>query len=274
MKVGIVSDGYFEWADFEIGLSQLSQDGYHCYDFHNFIMSDEKIFRLSENQLKEYLNKILIASKKNNVNAGQLHAPWKFKPNLPLETQIDRVYTSIRGAAYLDCPYVVVHPFCIDGGSLTDVFSLNVKTLKNISEYANKYNVTICVENLPFLDYKISEVSEVIKLIDQVDKPNCLMCFDTGHAHVFGDDISEDIFRISDRLRTLHVHDNNGKFDAHMLPWQGTIDWNQFTNTLMKQKFDGCLSLETHIGRNMPYNERRSMQKSLNGIIRKLAGLS
>ena len=29
-----------------------------------------------------------------------------------------------------------------------------------------------------------------------------------------------------DRVVTVHAHDNHGEKDEHLLPWEGTIDWD------------------------------------------------
>jgi sugar phosphate isomerase/epimerase len=31
---------------------------------------------------------------------------------------------------------------------------------------------------------------------------------------------------LRDRVVTVHLHDNHGEKDEHLLPWEGTIDWD------------------------------------------------
>jgi sugar phosphate isomerase/epimerase len=50
--------------------------------------------------------------------------------------------------------------------------------------------------------------------------------FDTGHAHI-GAGIEHEYEIMKPRIRSLHVHDNDGKEDQHLFPMSagGSIDW-------------------------------------------------
>ena len=51
------------------------------------------------------------------------------------------------------------------------------------------------------------------------------LCLDTGHAHMDATvEVAFDAMR--DRLVTAHIHDNHGEKDEHLLPYNGTIDWD------------------------------------------------
>lgn len=54
------------------------------------------------------------------------------------------------------------------------------------------------------------------------------MCFDTGHANLFHDDIAADVRLLDKDLACLHVHDNKGNWDQHLIPYQGNIKWDEF----------------------------------------------
>jgi sugar phosphate isomerase/epimerase len=52
------------------------------------------------------------------------------------------------------------------------------------------------------------------------------VCFDTGHAHMAGG--VQPAFRmLRDRIAVMHIHDNHGEKDEHLLPYEGEIDWAQ-----------------------------------------------
>jgi sugar phosphate isomerase/epimerase len=50
------------------------------------------------------------------------------------------------------------------------------------------------------------------------------LCLDTGHRHLHGD-VAGAIRRAGRALSTLHIHDNHGARDEHLLPLDGTIAW-------------------------------------------------
>lgn len=47
------------------------------------------------------------------------------------------------------------------------------------------------------------------------------------------------------RIKALHIHDNNGATDQHLMPYVGTINWDDFCNSLHDIGYDGDLSFET-----------------------------
>ena len=54
-------------------------------------------------------------------------------------------------------------------------------------------------------------------------------CFDTGHAHIMGG-VEREFDLMKDRIKSLHVHDNDGKKDSHLFPTLakgGTIPWDR-----------------------------------------------
>ena len=47
------------------------------------------------------------------------------------------------------------------------------------------------------------------------------------------------------RLITLHVHDNNGAEDEHLLPFDGTVNWREEASLIAKSAYRGSLTLES-----------------------------
>ena len=86
----------------------------------------------------------------------------------------------------------------------------------------------------------LSRVGDICGLIDELDSPFVGMCLDTGHCSVFGDDPGEMVRLAGPRLRTLHVHDNNGKSDLHWLPYTGVIKWES-RDAIIRSKISQAL---------------------------------
>ena len=279
LKTGIVSSAYFQYNDYDVGLRQLKEDGYDCCDYHGFIHAVSPLYRYDEEELQSYLAEVYQSAEKYGVEFNQLHAQWPLKCSTEEETlrSIESAKKSIRGAAYLHCHNVVMHTFAPFGWQrevdAEATFDKNVEIFSTVADYAKDFDVTICIENLPFTELEISKVGTVLRLIEVLNRPNCKMCFDVGHAHVFHDDIAEDIIKIGSRLQVLHVHDNSGQHDSHIMPWQGTVNWNSFTKALKEVGFDGCISLETYVKNNMPHEIKVSMRKLLARLAQIIAKL-
>jgi len=67
-------------------------------------------------------------------------------------------------------------------------------------------------------------------------------CYDAGHENVQGTCFKM-LEHFGPRLLTVHLHDNQGS-DTHMLPYEGTIDWDRFCTVLRGLRYSGNLLLE------------------------------
>ena len=62
--------------------------------------------------------------------------------------------------------------------------------------------------------------------------------FDTGHAHM-GDGVEANFNLMKDKIRSTHVHDNDGHSDSHLVPLVsngGTIDWKSAMQLLRSRE--------------------------------------
>jgi len=49
---------------------------------------------------------------------------------------------------------------------------------------------------------------------------------------------------VSSRIITVHLHDNDGSEDQHLVPGGGTIDWQMVRSALDSSPYDGPLMFE------------------------------
>ena len=69
------------------------------------------------------------------------------------------------------------------------------------------------------------------------------ICLDFGHAQLDGD-VVDAIETVSEHLVATHVHDNRGRIDDHLLPFDGTIDWPAALIAVQKVGYEGPLVFE------------------------------
>ena len=67
------------------------------------------------------------------------------------------------------------------------------------------------------------------------------MLFRSYHAH-FDDEFNFELFK--DRIFAVHLHDNDKSDDLHLLPFDGTIDWNHVIRKLKECNYNGPVTLE------------------------------
>ncbi len=71
------------------------------------------------------------------------------------------------------------------------------------------------------------------RAVDTIGGGSAGICFDTGHAHIRGPLApAEWIAPLGRRIRCLHLSDNDGAWDQHRAPGNGTIDWPGVFNAL------------------------------------------
>jgi hypothetical protein len=101
--------------------------------------------------------------------------------------------------------------------------------MRELLETAKAYDITICLENMPMLEFSLSVPEKILELVNAIDDEHFKICLDTGHVSVFPDlCLAEETRVLGKQIRVLHVHDNHLGEDVHMLPYFGTIDWAGF----------------------------------------------
>jgi sugar phosphate isomerase/epimerase len=92
--------------------------------------------------------------------------------------------------------------------------------LEELMIFARQRGVEILLENTP---NELASAERLLRFVD-VTHLNLNFCLDLGHAHMHeGVETAYKLLR--PRLRSVHVHDNDGASDQHLFPFQGTIDW-------------------------------------------------
>jgi sugar phosphate isomerase/epimerase len=69
------------------------------------------------------------------------------------------------------------------------------------------------------------------------------ICLDTGHQHLHGD-VAAAIRQAGHAISTLHIHDNHGGRDEHILPLDGTIAWTPVLRALRESGYTGVFMYE------------------------------
>ena len=97
--------------------------------------------------------------------------------------------------------------------------------LEELSLFARQRGVEILLENIP------NELSTAERLRDFIEVTHLDLgfVFDVGHANI-GEGVEAAYEIMKDRIRSTHVHDNNGKDDKHLFPLMaegGTVDWKR-----------------------------------------------
>jgi sugar phosphate isomerase/epimerase len=147
----------------------------------------------------------------------------------------DEIKRAIEIVEQIPCKYIVQHI-----GVLNEAFSerkveFAFTSLEELNLFARQRGTEILLENIP------NELStaERLNYFNRITHLNLNYVFDTGHAHI-GPGVENEFELMKDRIRSLHIHDNDGKEDKHLFPTMspaGTINWPR-TMELLRSRPD------------------------------------
>jgi len=182
-----------------------------------------------------------------------IHAPYAdtnlaADDDLIREWILKRIRASIRFASELDARCVVVHP---GWTTATDRFmkgrawELNLRSLRWLLRYAEEYGVDMLIENVPGpTPYLLVSAEDFQLFYDEMKQPMG-MVLDVAHANLNGE-VAEFTRRFSDRIRHVHVSDNDGESDQHLPIGDGGIDWEGVMALLRGSGFSGWVVVESY----------------------------
>jgi sugar phosphate isomerase/epimerase len=98
------------------------------------------------------------------------------------------------------------------------------ESLKAIDARGKDLGVRIALENMPEMPVSMAKVPE--ELLEFMEGTELGVCFDIGHANTVGN--IPDFLSIKERFINMHVHDNVGDRDRHMVIGEGNIDFRKW----------------------------------------------
>lgn len=174
-----------------------------------------------------------------NTHAPYMHANDVWADTPAGEDYTEHILSCIRDCREYQIPTLVVHP--VNGtGPLPENPAVGLERFRKMADLAERLGVNLAVENQGNPAY-------VDLVFAGVESDRLCFCYDSGHENYFSParDLLSDY---GDRLKALHLHDNNGTEDAHALPYThtpetGGVRWNRIREHLAG--YTGAVALET-----------------------------
>ena len=176
-----------------------------------------------------------------------VHAPFRktsalWEPGEEGDLALRELLDCLADCRRLQVPVMVSHVFM--GFARPSPTPLGLARFQHLFAAAKAADIQIALENvesIPHLQY----------LLDRCHDPHVGLCWDSGHAHCYnrGYDL---LSMYGHRLMATHLNDNLGirtevgsisKYDdLHLLPFDGTVDWDATGQQL--RTFPGPLTFE------------------------------
>jgi sugar phosphate isomerase/epimerase len=138
----------------------------------------------------------------------------------------------------------------IHGGTHDDQragIAITREVLANVLPDYEHAGVVLNLENHYAYDYKdcrelFSEPWEFLEVMN-LESPSLRFCFDTGHAHMTrnGEALLNEL---ASYLHHIHLADNMGEHDDHMMYRQGTVPWDTYFDVMQRNEFDATICVE------------------------------
>ena len=245
-SLGYIREAGFRYADYSFGLDYRLRSGVYGEDYQG------------------YFEQINAAADEIGIKLIQAHSPM----GTPLADEDGHFLTDtircVDACGAWGIPNLVIHSGYTHGLSMEQTFAANKRFFAPILERAELYGVNILVENFNKMHvdglYWIDNATDLLGLIDYVDHPLFHAVWDAGHANLQEMPQDEELRLLGSHVRALHIQDNRGDSDTHLLPFLGTMSMDALMNGLRDIGYNGYFTFEVG-GIFTPPNQKRPFEK-------------
>jgi D-psicose/D-tagatose/L-ribulose 3-epimerase len=240
MKLGI---NLYLWADdmhdsLMPALEKLKQIGYDGVEVPIFDLDEKKwtlwAKRLDDLGLERTANTV-IAPEHNPVSADPKIRQAAYEH---LKAVID--CCAAVGSSVLCGPHQVALGVFTGKGATEDEWKRSVEHLRRAAEHAAAPGVVLAEEVVNRFElYHLNTLDQGIRLVDEVDHPNCQIHLDTFHAHIEEKNTAAAIRRAGSRIAHVHISEND-----RGVPGTGSVAWDATFAALRDVGYDGWLTVE------------------------------
>lgn len=244
---------YGDYKQFE----KIKECGFDSVDLglHSY-QNDPDFFLLkSEAEIKNFALSLKNCANDNGLIIGQTHAPFNFPPErFDDRDLVDMEINAIKATSFMGSKYIIMHS-ALSADPFTHTqedWEINIRFYKKMIPALRDYGVKIAIENLftwnpikkQYYANNVSSASQINKMIEELGSDCFCACVDAGHALLGGQDPSGMVRALKENVGVLHLQDNNGVDDLHLLPGLGYIDWENFLSALKEIGYKGVLNFE------------------------------
>lgn len=279
LKICVQTQNVIDDVNPKEGFQMLASAGFSCVDFSlnaylkntNIYKGDiNRFFNASVPDLEHFFTPHKNAAKAAGITINQMHMPYPIYVPIGEKDINDYLRNEVAPKSmqlchFMDCPYIVIHGLKLAKylGSEGEEWKQTEEFIDSIAPMAKEMGIVICIENLyesagdHLVEGPCCNVRKAVERIDRINdryQAEVLgFCFDTGHANLVGIDFESFITALGERLKVLHIHDNDGIKDLHQIPFtftktrenKSSTDWEGFIRGLRNIGYDKTLSFET-----------------------------
>ena len=161
---------------------------------------------------------------------------------------VDEVRRAMEFCERVICPFAIVHMGAPGDSNQLKQLDALYESLEVLVPFASARGMRIALENIPG---ELSLLENIRRFLEEAGQEDVGICFDTGHSNLAANPVGE-IDAGGSRIVTTHLHDNRGKDDDHLLPFEGIIPWQEVLLAFRTIDYSGCWMLEVKAGDQSP----------------------
>ncbi len=239
----------------EKAVELIAKAGFDAWDFSMHVNMctynrEKQVFEpnglsLSGSDYLKHARKLRQIGEDNGIFCNQSHAPFP----LVMPSVEKYIKRSIECTAEAGGKICVVHPYNYYTAEQ------NAEIYLPLVEFAKGYGVKIATENMwgnwdeaenHATPAACSDEADFLAHLDEVNDEWFVACLDIGHAEMVGLNTSavSMIDALGKKLQSLHIHDNDLRYDSHEIPFSQRIDFTAVAKALGRINYQGELTLE------------------------------
>ncbi len=267
MKISTEIDSIALHIGEEKAVELVAKTGFDAWDFSMFQMCENKRGILvptnhptAQDNYLAFARKLKQIGLDNGIVCNQGHAPFPSSPKSSY--YLKRAIECVAEAGGNIC---IIHP--MNDGTPKE----NAEMYFELLPFAKEYNVKIATENMwnwskwkKHSTFAACATPESFNAhLDAVNDEYLVACLDIGHAEMKGSDTTAVEMKkaLGNRLKALHIHDNDKLHDSHQIPFSMNIDFTAVVNALKEINYDGYFTLEAS-----SYLEKFSKDNVVSGV--------
>ena len=158
------------------------------------------------------------------------------------EAAIEKTIQALRAFRPLGARVAVIHPSAPGKAGHGDIYEALEESIARLLPVAEETDAVLALENIPSA---LGRAEPLAAFVERIDHPRLKICIDTGHALITeGENTRNGVERLAPLCAATHLHDNDGRNDAHLIPGEGAFEWPSFFTTLDAHRYSGTLALE------------------------------
>jgi protein FrlC len=156
------------------------------------------------------------------------------------------IQDAIDNARRLGSPTVSICPgMTLFGEDIDAGWAQFRKSLVELLDYTEGTDLVLLIEPAHAAESTlILTAADGLRMIEDIGSERLGILLDTGHANVNGEDLAAAVASLRDVPFHIHIDDNHGDSDAHLIPGDGSIDFAPFIQALRALDYRGFVSVE------------------------------